>query len=95
VRVSRGQPPGTLSPTWPSLCPKTASAAVVTKPFEKQPAKGDLVLKGVTLHLLDNVHQTISATAIREAVAREITGQIPGSCGRGLHQEDGLYKNAK
>jgi nicotinate-nucleotide adenylyltransferase len=41
----------------------------VTKPFAKQPAKGDLVLRGATVHLLDNVHQPISATAIREAVA--------------------------
>ncbi len=44
-------------------------APAVTKPFAKQPAKGDLVLTGVTVHLLDNVHQPVSATAIREAVA--------------------------
>jgi len=43
--------------------------AEVTKPFSKQPAKGDLVLPGVTIHLLENVHQNISATAIREAVS--------------------------
>ncbi len=44
-------------------------AAAVTKPFAKQPAKGDLVLSGATLHLLDGIHQTVSATGIREAVA--------------------------
>jgi nicotinate-nucleotide adenylyltransferase len=43
--------------------------AEVTKPFSKQPAKGDLVLPGVTIHLLENVQQNISATAIREAVS--------------------------
>lgn len=43
--------------------------ANVTKPFAKQPAKGDLVLAGATMHLLENVHQPISATAIREAAA--------------------------
>src|SRR3984893_11354522 len=43
--------------------------AAVTKPFTKQPAKGDLVLAGVTVHLLENVHQNVSATAIRDAVA--------------------------
>jgi len=43
--------------------------AAVTKPFAKQPAKGDLVLPGATVHLLDEVHKNISATAIREAVA--------------------------
>jgi nicotinate-nucleotide adenylyltransferase len=43
--------------------------STVTKPFAKQPAKGDLVLAGVTVHLLENVHQSVSATAIRDAVA--------------------------
>lgn len=52
-----------------SLPEKLRPAAHVTKPFEKQPAKGDLVLKGVTIHVLDSVHHAISATAIREAVA--------------------------
>jgi len=42
----------------------------VTKPFSKQPAKGDLVLHGATVHLLEDVHQPISATAIRQAAAQ-------------------------
>jgi nicotinate-nucleotide adenylyltransferase len=41
----------------------------VTRPFHKQAATGDLVLKGVTVHLLDEVYQPISSTAIRQAVA--------------------------
>jgi nicotinate-nucleotide adenylyltransferase len=41
----------------------------VTKPFHKQAATGDLVLKGVTIHLLDEVYQPISSTKIREAAA--------------------------
>jgi len=44
--------------------------ASVTKPFHKQPASGDLVLPGVTLHLLDGVQQNVSATTIRAAAAR-------------------------
>jgi nicotinate-nucleotide adenylyltransferase len=44
--------------------------AAVTKPFHKQPASGDLVLPGVTLHLLEGVHQNVSATAIRAAAAQ-------------------------
>jgi nicotinate-nucleotide adenylyltransferase len=44
--------------------------AAVTRPFHKQPAKGELVLPGVTLHLLEGVHQNISATAIRAAAAQ-------------------------
>ena len=41
----------------------------VTRPFQKQAAKGSLVLRGVTVHLLDEVHQPISSTAIRQAAA--------------------------
>jgi nicotinate-nucleotide adenylyltransferase len=41
----------------------------VTRPFRKQAATGDLVLTGATIHLLDTVHQPVSATAIREATA--------------------------
>jgi len=44
--------------------------AAVTRPFHKQPAKGDLVLPGVTLHLLEGVHQSVSASTIRRAAAR-------------------------
>jgi len=44
--------------------------ASVTKPFHKQPATGDLVLPGVTLHLLEAVHQNVSATAVRAAAAQ-------------------------
>jgi nicotinate-nucleotide adenylyltransferase len=41
----------------------------VTRPFHRQAATGDLVLKGVSIHLLDEVYQPISSTAIREAAA--------------------------
>lgn len=44
-------------------------SSAVTRPFHKQPAKGDLVLPGVTLHLLEGVNQSVSATAIRAAAA--------------------------
>jgi nicotinate-nucleotide adenylyltransferase len=41
----------------------------VTRPFQKQPATGDLVLPKATVHLLESVHYDISATRIRQAVA--------------------------
>ena len=41
----------------------------LTRPFHKQAATGDLVLKGVTIHLLEEVYQPISSTAIRQAAA--------------------------
>lgn len=43
--------------------------AEATRPFQKQAATGDLVLNGATIHLLDQVHQPVSATAIRAAAA--------------------------
>jgi len=42
----------------------------VTKPFHKQAPTGDLVLPGVTIHLMGDLHQPASATAIREAAAK-------------------------
>lgn len=41
----------------------------VTKPFQKHAATGDLVLKGATIHLLGDLRQPASATAIRQAAA--------------------------
>jgi nicotinate-nucleotide adenylyltransferase len=53
-----------------SLPEQSRPPATVTRPFHKQPAAGDLVLPGVTLHLLEGVHQNISATTIRSAAAQ-------------------------
>lgn len=41
----------------------------VTKPFHKHAPTGDLVLKGATIHLLEDLHQPATATAIRQAAA--------------------------
>lgn len=41
----------------------------VMKPFQKQAAAGDLVLTGATMHLLSDLKEPASATAIRQAVA--------------------------
>jgi nicotinate-nucleotide adenylyltransferase len=53
-----------------SLPEELRPSAAVTRPFQKQPAKGDLVLPGVTLHLLEGVNQSVSATAIRTAAGQ-------------------------
>jgi nicotinate-nucleotide adenylyltransferase len=53
-----------------SLPESIRPSANVTRPFHKQPATGDLVLPGLTLHLLDGVNQSVSATAIRAAAAQ-------------------------
>jgi nicotinate-nucleotide adenylyltransferase len=72
------------------LRPKSA----VTKPFAKQPAKGDLVLSGATVHLLENVHQNVSATTIREAVAakRPLTKFVDAAVAEYI-KKVGLYRN--
>jgi len=66
--------------------------AEATRPFARQPAKGDLVLPGVTLHLLDDVNQKISATEIREAVRakRPIRKFVPEGVEEYIRKE-GLY----
>ena len=73
-----------------SLRPKPA----VSKPFAKQPAKGDLVLAGVTVHLLESVHQPVSATAIREAVAaKRPLGKLVDSEVAEYIKKMGLYRS--
>jgi len=73
-----------------ALRPKSA----VTKPFAKQPAKGDLVLTGATVHLLENVHQNISATAIRDAVVakRPLTKFVDSAVAEYI-KKVGLYRS--
>ena len=75
-----------------ALPEKLRPRAEATKPFARQPAKGDLVLPGVTLHLLDDVNQKISATEIREAVRakRPIRKFVPESVEEYIRKE-GLY----
>ncbi len=73
-----------------SLRPRSS----VTQPFAKQPAKGDLVLPGVTIHLLDNVHQNVSASAIRAAVVakRSLTKLVDPAVAEYI-KKTGLYKD--
>ena len=67
--VVASRPGYSLADVANSLPEKLRPAAHITKPFEKQPARGDLVLNGATIHVLDSVHHAVSATAIREAAA--------------------------
>ena len=72
------------------LCPKSA----VTKPFAKQAAKGDLVLAGATVHLLEDVHQNVSATAIRDAVvAKRPLTKFVDSAVADYIKKIGLYRS--
>lgn len=65
----------------------------VTKPFHKQAATGDLVLPGVTIHLLGDLHQPASATAIREAAAAgKPLGRFVDAAVAEYIKKMGLYK---
>jgi nicotinate-nucleotide adenylyltransferase len=73
----------------PSLRPRLE----VTRPFQKQAATGDLVLSGVTVHLLDDIYQPISSTAIREAVAAgKPLGRLLDPAVADYIKKMGLYK---
>jgi nicotinate-nucleotide adenylyltransferase len=77
-----------------ALPEKLRPKSEITKPFAKQAAKGDLVLTGATVHLLENVHQNISATAIREAVVakRPLTKFVDPAVADYI-KKMGLYQN--
>ena len=93
--VIASRPGFSLADVAGALPEKFRPRAEVTKPFAKQPAAGDLVLPGVTLHLLDNVNQKISATEIRSAVRakRPIKKFVPENVEEYIKKE-GLYAGA-
>jgi nicotinate-nucleotide adenylyltransferase len=71
------------------LRPKPA----VTRPFQKQAATGDLVLTGATVHLLEKVHQPVSATLIRDAAAAgKLLGRFVDAGVADYIKKEGLYK---
>lgn len=79
--IIASRPGYSLADVATALPEKLRPRSEITKPFARQPARGDLVLPGVTLHLLEDINQNISATAIRAAVAtkRPIRKFVPES----------------
>jgi nicotinate-nucleotide adenylyltransferase len=90
--IVASRPGFSLADVATALPEKLRPRAAATEPFARQPAKGDLVLPGVTLHLLDDVNQKISATEVREAVRtkRPIRRLVPESVEEYIKKE-GLY----
>jgi nicotinic acid mononucleotide adenylyltransferase len=63
------------------------------KPFQKQAATGDLVLPGVRIHLMGDLHQPASATAIRQATAAgKPLGRFVDAAVAEYIKKVGLYK---
>ncbi|HEX3821757.1 MAG TPA: nicotinate-nucleotide adenylyltransferase [Candidatus Sulfotelmatobacter sp.] len=67
--IIAGRPGYSLADVANALPEKLRPRAEITKPFQKQEASGDLVLPGVTLHLMADLKEPASATAIRQASA--------------------------
>jgi nicotinate-nucleotide adenylyltransferase len=67
--VVASRPGSSLADVANALPESLRPRAEVTRPFQKQAATGELVLKGATIHLLGDLKQPASATAIREAAA--------------------------
>jgi len=67
--VVAGRPGYSLADVANALPQSLRPREEVPRPFHKQPATGDLVLPGATIHFLADLKQPASATAIREAAA--------------------------
>lgn len=67
--IVAGRPGYSLADVANALPASLRPRAEVTRPFQKQAATGDLVLPGATIHLLADLHQPASATAIRQAIS--------------------------
>ena len=67
--VVAGRPGYSLADVANALPESLRPREEVTRPFHRQKPAGDLVLPGVTIHLMEDLRQPASATAIREAVA--------------------------
>jgi nicotinate-nucleotide adenylyltransferase len=79
-----------------SLPEELRPSAAVTRPFNKQPAEGDLMLPGVTVHLLSGVQQNVSATAIRTAAetGKPLGRWLDPSVAEYIRKQ-GLYRHGK
>jgi nicotinate-nucleotide adenylyltransferase len=90
--IVASRPGYSLADVASALPEKLRPRVEVTKPFSKQPARGFLVLAGVSLHLLENVNQKVSATAIRAAVrAKRPVGRLVPESVEEYIKKEGLY----
>ena len=91
--IVAGRPGYSLADVANALPESLRPRAEVTKPFQKQAAMGDLVLPKATLHLLGDLHQPASATAIREAAAaNKPLGRLVDALVAEYIRKMGLYK---
>jgi nicotinate-nucleotide adenylyltransferase len=93
--IVAGRPGYSLADVANALPEKLRPRAEVMKPFQKQKPTGDLVLPGVTIHLMGDLHQPASATAIREAAANgKSLGRFLDPTVAEYIKKMGLYKSS-
>jgi nicotinate-nucleotide adenylyltransferase len=93
--VVAGRPGYSLADVANALPQSLRPRPEATQPFQKQPAAGDLVLRGVTLHLLGDLHQPASATGIRQAAAAgKPLGRFVDPAVADYIKKMGLYKKS-
>lgn len=91
--VVAGRPGYSLADVANALPERLRPREEVTRPFHKQKPTGDMVLPGVTIHLMEDLRQPASATAIREAVAAgKPLGRFLEPAVADYIQKIGLYK---
>jgi nicotinate-nucleotide adenylyltransferase len=93
--IVAARPGFSLADVASSLPDKLRPQPAVTKLFRKQKMDGPLVLPGVTLHMLPETHENISATQIRAAVDRggALKRLLPEAVADYIHKEH-LYRNS-
>lgn len=93
--IVAGRPGYSLADVAKALPEKLRPREEVVKPFHKHPAAGDLVLPGVTIHLLGDLRQPASATAIRQAIsAGKSLGRFLDPRVADYIRKMGLYKSS-
>ncbi len=92
--IVAARPGYSLADVASSLPEKLRPAAPVTKLFRKQKMEGPLVLPGVTLHMLPETHENVSATQIRASVERggALKRLVPDAVADYIQKEH-LYRN--
>ncbi len=93
--IVAARPGFSLADVASSLPEKLRPQPAVTKLFRKQKIEAPLVLPGVTLHVLPETHENISATQIRAAVGRggALKRLVPDAVAEYIHKVQ-LYRSS-
>jgi nicotinate-nucleotide adenylyltransferase len=91
--IVAGRPGFSLADVAKALPGSLRPRAAVMKPFQTQAPTGDLVLAGATIHLLSDLKEPASATAIRRALAAgKALGKFLDPAVADYIKKMGLYK---